>query len=132
MWNNREKPLYKKVKGNLEVDWKLLETLLKLQSPSNTSYEKLFIKWLQEYIETENPGVLVEFDKIGNTYVTKGKSDIYPCIVAHTDTAQNYHKNLQIINTGTWVVGLDGNTGLQVGPGFDDKAGVLIALTLLK
>jgi len=132
MWNSKKKPEYEKVKGNLEVDWTLLETLLKLQSPSNTSYEKIFIKWLQDYVEKENPGVLVEFDKIGNTYVTKGKSDIYPCIVAHTDTAQSYNPHLNIINTGTWVIGLDNSTGTQIGTGADDKCGILIALTLLK
>ncbi len=134
MWSykKQEKPLYEKVKGDLEVNWDFLHTLLLKQSPSDTIHEDKFIKWLRNYIKKNIPTAKIETDSIGNTYVTKGKSNIYPCIVAHTDTAQQYHENMQIVNTKTWVLAIDNNTGTQIGPGFDDKVGVYIALTLLK
>lgn len=133
MWKySKEKPLYKKVKGELEVNWDFLHSILLKQSPSDTFHEDKFVKWLRNHIRKYVPNVSIETDKIGNTYVTKGKSDVYPCIVAHTDTAQNYHENMQIVNTKTWVLAIDNNTGTQIGPGFDDKAGIYVALTLLK
>ena len=86
-------------------------------------------------------GIYYEFDKKGNVYLTKGKvgnGEFYPCVTAHLDSVQQKHRPYAQVGTTlevkTRVVGLttkkheiyvDG-----MGIGGDDKAGVLIGLSM--
>jgi hypothetical protein len=57
---------------------------------------------------------------------------MYPCIVAHTDTNQDYHDSLELAQIGNILLGWDKVNAQQVGAGFDDKVGILIALQCLE
>ena len=84
--------------------------------------------------------VKYEFDDYGNLYLTKGEleeGEYYPCVTSHLDTVQSQQEayaqcgvNLQLKERVTtkgheWYVE---DTGI----GADDKAGVLISLSLVK
>lgn len=81
-----------------------------------------------------------EFDTYGNIYLTKGtleEGEFYPCVTSHLDTVQNQQRvyaqtasPLQLktrISKGKHELYVDG-----MGIGADDKAGVLISLSLFK
>ena len=70
--------------------------------------------------------------KDGNIYCTKGLAEYYPTVVAHYDTAQGYHKGLQIFKTDDWMFGFDNTTGEQCGLGLDDAVGICFAIQMLK
>lgn len=86
-------------------------------------------------------GIYYEFDKKGNVYLTKGEvneGEYYPCVTAHLDSVQQKHRPYAQVGTNlevkTRVIGVttkkheiyvDG-----MGIGGDDKAGVLIGLSM--
>ena len=83
-------------------------------------------------------GIKYEFDEYGNIYLTKGElgaNEFYPCVTAHLDSVQQKHKlyaqagqplevKTRIINKKHEIY-VDG-----MGIGGDDKAGVLIGLSM--
>ena len=80
-----------------------------------------------------------EFDEYGNIYLTKGtvnEGEYYPCVTAHLDSVQNKHKlyaqagqpldvKTRITVSKKHEIYVDG-----MGIGGDDKAGVLIGLSM--
>ncbi len=108
----------KVVSNELEIDWELLITLLKKQSPSKSKHQEKFVRWLNDYVK-EISGVNVHRDKIGNTYIQKGNAEFYPCIVAHTDTAQDYIPEMYVCKTDKLIVGINETTGERCGLGAD-------------
>jgi putative aminopeptidase FrvX len=77
-------------------------------------------------------------DELFNIYCTKGDADIYPCVVAHTDTVHNNNhidvrtelkKNCRNVLKEAYK-GYNAK-GKPTGIGGDDKAGVFACLTLL-
>lgn len=85
-------------------------------------------------------GIKYEFDDYGNVYLTKGKledGEFYPCVTAHLDSVQHKQKpyaqagfNLPLKTRVSTVskkheIYVDG-----MGIGGDDKAGVLIGLSM--
>lgn len=133
-YNQRGKllPKIKKLDNAKKLDISLLRKILIRQSPSKTQHQLTFRKWLQKWIETNIQNVFTELDAVGNLYVVKGKNNIYPCIVAHLDTAQNIHSGLNIMELGNIIFGFNLHTGEQCGIGADDKCGIYIALECLK
>lgn len=86
-------------------------------------------------------GIYYEFDKKGNVYLTKGKvgdGEFYPCVTAHLDSVQQ--KQRPYAQVGTTLEIKTRVTGLTtkkheiyvdgMGIGGDDKAGVLIGLSM--
>lgn len=82
-----------------------------------------------------------EFDKKGNIYLTKGKlseGEFYPCVTAHLDSVQHKHKpyaqvgvNLEVKTRVTGVTTKKHEIYVEdMGIGGDDKAGVLIGLSM--
>ena len=88
--------------------------------------------------------IAYEFDDYGNIYLTKGKlrqGEFYPCVTSHLDTVQDKQEpyihssaNIEILtkngekdHEGKTVMYCDG-----FGIGADDKAGLLISLSLFK
>lgn len=70
-------------------------------------------------------------DKHGNMYVTKGVSDVYPCVVSHMDTVHMVRPFKVMEKTeGTILYGI-GEYGRRAGIGGDDKAGVFVCLEML-
>ena len=69
-------------------------------------------------------------DKIGNLFIIKGKTDIYPCIAAHLDEVHHPQKR-NLIDVDGVIYAVDDN-GERVGIGADDKNGVWVAMQLLR
>tara|TARA_B100000287_G_C20658650_1_gene789399 strand:+ start:896 stop:1984 length:1089 start_codon:yes stop_codon:yes gene_type:complete len=78
----------------------------------------------------------VDIDEHDNIYITKGKADAYPCVVAHTDTVHDLYKDYKIHKIkakGKDVfLAYDHDTMKQVGTGGDDKVGLWVCLEMLK
>lgn len=123
------KPSFPKLENPIKIDWSLFFTLLYKQTPSKSAHQDRFINWLKDRLE-KTPGVRVSQDKFGNLYAVKGDTDLYPCVIAHTDINQYFKKELRVERTDKFVYGMDNETGLQCGVGFDDKNGCLFALMM--
>lgn len=85
-------------------------------------------------------GIKYEFDNYGNVYLTKGtleEGEFYPCVTSHLDTVQDkqrvFAQSASALPLKTRIKNnkhemyIDG-----MGIGADDKAGVLISLSLFK
>jgi putative aminopeptidase FrvX len=116
------------------MDKKLLKEILSI--PSYSGNERKLVNFICEFLE-ENK-IPYKVDELFNIYCTKGDDDIYPCVVAHTDTVHNNHridvrkelkKNSRNVLKEAYK-GYDAN-GKPTGIGGDDKAGVFACLTLL-
>jgi hypothetical protein len=113
-----DKPTFPKLDNKIKIDWDLYYELLRRQSPSQTKYQEIYVNFLIDYLE-KKPGLTIERDSYGNIYVTKGKAELYPCVISHTDINQYYTPNLSIERNDKWIYGLDMDSGLQCGVGFD-------------
>ena len=109
---------------------KLLKELYAIHSPSRKEFK--MIRFLANYCK-RIPNTKVKIDKLGNIFVTKGKSETYPCLVAHTDQVQRLHpKDFVAIETRELIFGYSPSTRQQCGLGADDKNGIWIALKCLE
>lgn len=115
---------------------KLYKKLLSFRSHSKSETQLQFRDWLQAYIETHYDNVLTAVDEYGNLYVQKSEDDSYEyvnCVVAHLDINQKtITDDFSILEAGNYIIGIDNNTGTQIGLGHDDKTGVYFALQALK
>lgn len=104
--------------------------------PTMSSHEYRLVTFIVLWARRNN--IDYEFDNYGNLYLTKGElseGEYYPCLTAHLDSVQSKHKLYiqagQALDVKTRVVMnkheiyVDG-----MGIGGDDKAGVLIALSM--
>ena len=74
-------------------------------------------------------GVTTYRDKANNLYATKGVSETYPCIVAHTDEVHAYKpKGFKVVQYQNMLFGIDANRSKFSGIGADDKNGIWVAL----
>jgi tripeptide aminopeptidase len=64
-----------------------------------------------------------------NIYITKGKAEFYPCVVAHLDTVHPIYKDYKIVKQKGTYYAFSGKK--QVGTGGDDKCGIYVALRAL-
>lgn len=106
---------------------KLIE-ILSVQSHARNQY-RMFLKIVRELKSISNIRMYLDD---GNLYVTKGMSDIYPCIVSHIDTVHKMRKDLTPIEINGNITGFDASRMTQSGIGGDDKVGIFIALEVLK
>tara|TARA_R110000803_G_scaffold47825_4_gene99585 strand:- start:4193 stop:5101 length:909 start_codon:yes stop_codon:yes gene_type:complete len=109
-----------------------------LSIPTMTWGEDLLINYLEEYCVKN--GLIHSVDEIGNVYVTKGIAEMYPCVVAHTDTV---HQLVDMVVNEEMLPNAQGeiklslkayreDDGSPTGIGGDDKAGVFICLKMLE
>lgn len=68
----------------------------------------------------------------GNIYVIRGEADLYPCVVAHTDTVHRNQKHIHCVRIGDKLCAIEGKKMEQTGTGGDDKVGILIALECIR
>jgi tripeptide aminopeptidase len=106
---------------------KLLQ-ILQIQSGSYQQF-RIFARIIREIRRIPGCGYHV---KKGNIYVTKGKGEGYPCIVAHMDTVHDITDDLTAVTIGRNITGFNQVTMQQTGIGGDDKVGVFIALECLR
>ena len=104
-----------------------------LSVPTHSRQEDLMIEYLEKTLSGK--GYDYQKDSIGNIYVTKGKSENFPCFVAHTDTVHSVNLNLKVVqleeNNQTILTGIDTITYQPSGIGGDDKCGVFLCLEML-
>lgn len=107
--------------------------LLSFRTHSRTEAQIIFRDWLRNYIHENYKGIQSDTDKYGNLYIQKGNADTLNCVIAHLDINQKTKSdNIFITTVDDWILGIDRDTGNQIGLGHDDKAGVYFALQALK
>ena len=104
-----------------------LKEVLKIQAESRNQW-RTFAYCVRK---AKALGAKVEKDLFGNLYITKGESDVYPCVVAHMDTVHDIVEDLQMLDCGHKITGFNSITMTQTGIGGDDKVGIFIALECL-
>lgn len=107
--------------------------LLSFRSHSKSECQIVFRDWLRHHIHENYANIQSDIDKYGNLYIYKGEAEIVNCVIAHLDINQKTKTdNFHIAQVDQWILGINKDTGLQVGLGHDDKAGVYFALQALK
>ena len=108
--------------------------------PTSSSHEYRLVTFIILWARRHN--VKYEFDDYGNIYLTKGnvkENEYYPCVTAHLDSVQTKQKTYaqagQPLQVKTRISTINKKHEIYVdgmGIGGDDKAGVLIALSMFK
>ena len=114
---------------------KLYKKLLSFRSHSGSQCQEDFRDWLEDYIQTKYPEALVQTDSYGSLYVTKETTSqgTVNCVIAHLDINQSVQtSNFSVVEAGDFIVGINNDTGHQIGLGHDDKTGVYFALMALE
>lgn len=132
------------------MDNNKLERLKEILSiPSHYGREEKVREYISKWAEARNIPFYV--DTIGNIYLTKGKSENYPCMVAHMDTVhkidsfgidiveETYVKTSSDSSTVCngkqvlrgYVKGTEHTRKNRTGCGGDDKAGIFLALEVM-
>lgn len=112
----------------MKIDIRHLMNTLSIQTKSNNDTT------IMQYIEKVvlSFGLKTKKDGYGNIYVTKGKSELYPCLVCHTDTVHSIVDDAKVMRDGDILFAFSEKKMKQVGIGGDDKSGVYITLQALK
>lgn len=117
----------------LKADIDLLCRVMRNQSPTHDIERQMnFAEWIVDTLVNTGLPFVYDYDDYGNLYVTKGKVDLYPCIVAHLDTVHQVVNNYVIKRVGNFIIGFDNGCGEQVGCGADDRVGISIAIEMFK
>lgn len=106
--------------------------------PTSSSNEYRLVTFIVLWARRNN--ISYEFDDYGNVYLTKGnikENEYYPCVTAHLDSVQTKQKTYaqagQPLQIKTRISTVSKKHEIYVdgmGIGGDDKAGVLIALSM--
>ena len=106
--------------------------------PTSSSNEYRLVTFIILWARRNN--IHYEFDDYGNVYLTKGEvkeGEYYPCVTAHLDTVQSKQKSYaqvgQPLEVKTRISTVSKKHEIYVdgmGIGGDDKAGVLIGLSM--
>ena len=107
-----------------------LERLKEVMAVQTTSYN---VKLMNDYIigYVNELGNCKVRKKDGNLYVTKGEADVYPCVVAHTDTVHDIEKALHVVEVDGVLLSVNDKYE-RCGIGGDDKVGIFVALETLR
>lgn len=93
----------------------LLKHLLSIQAPSRQ--EAPVVKFVLDFLSKKfnNGEITYEIDKSGNLLITKGKADLYPCLVAHMDEVNSIQPKRVILELNNVLIGLNPDTGKAAG-----------------
>jgi len=107
-----------------------LKNLKDVMAVQTTSYN---VKQMNKYIKFFVKGIpdCKIYKDHGNLYVTRGDADLYPCVVAHTDTVHDIETEFYIQRHKDVLYAINGNYE-RVGIGGDDKVGIFVALEILR
>ena len=115
----------------MKEDFTLLKQLFCIHSKSGK--EGKIRKFIWNWIRQNVPNAKIVCDKPGNLYITKGKSETYPCIAAHLDQVQDRHsKDFLAYEAEDIIIGFSPKHKEQQGLGADDKVGLWIGLKCLQ
>lgn len=106
----------------------LLKELYAINSKSGN--EKEIKDFILSYVSEMDLKIKSTEDEKGNLFFIKGKTNSYPCVVAHLDEV-HLPAVRKIIDTYPILCAVN-EKGERVGIGADDKNGIWIALNLLK
>lgn len=106
----------------------LLKELYAINSKSGN--EKEIKDFILSYVSEMDLKIKSTEDEKGNLFFIKGKTNSYPCVVAHLDEV-HLPSVRKIIDTHPILCAVN-EKGERVGIGADDKNGIWIALNLLK
>lgn len=110
------------------MNTKLLYSLLAIESESHDSRE--MEDFILRYARRRRWDIST--DHLGNIYLTKGRTAVYPCVVAHLDTVHAITgEPITPIIIGDRVTGMHASTMQQTGIGGDDKCGIFAALEVM-
>ena len=109
----------------IKPDLKYLLSVLNVRRHSRGEVQNQFVDDLEVFYDIQ--GATVERDDYGNLYVTKGKTNQYPCVIAHTDINQEKRSNVSVLINGDFIFGFDNDEAVQAGIGADDGCGIAIA-----
>lgn len=114
-----------------DIDIPLLLSLFNFQTytQSKKAQNRFLKEIIGKFITVNDIKCITTFDKYGNMYITKGKADVFPCVVSHIDTVHKTDENFKAFHCDDFVIGL--SKGEQCGLGADPKNGVYILLQLL-
>tara|TARA_R100000808_G_C2150165_1_gene158801 strand:+ start:257 stop:1492 length:1236 start_codon:yes stop_codon:yes gene_type:complete len=117
----------------MKTNKKEIERLISTLSVQTSSREEdLMIKYIENFLSSiPNTSVVVSNN---NIYVCKGdlkQGESYPCVVAHTDTVHDIHKDFSVFQAGDCLFAFSQDDREQVGVGGDDKSGIWIALEMI-
>lgn len=109
----------------------LLRRVLSVQAESGKT--ERMTNFIAEELRRIDPGIRIRRKK-GNLYATKGDADIYPCVVAHTDTVHTIipEKDYHVYSDGSIYFAFDSGRKRMTGIGGDDKVGIYVALTMVE
>ncbi len=110
----------------------LLKSLYKTYSPSGKEWK--IINFIRSYVKGLPGKIKLKSDKYGNLYMTKGKAETFPCVVAHLDQVSHCHhsKDFMVIETDELLFGYSPKNRRFENLGSDDKNGIWIALQCLE
>ena len=111
------------------MNFKLLKQLYQINSKSGN--EDKIAEFILDFLSKNYTGLIVDYDTVGNIYITKGQAEKYPIIAAHLDHVSDYKGKVNIFRRENIIIGI-GEHGKQVNLGADDKNGIWIALELLR
>lgn len=115
----------------MKEDFSLLKQLFCIHSKSGK--EGKIRKFIWNWVRQNVPNAKIMCDKPGNLYIIKGKSETYPCIVAHMDQVQEIHsKDFICYEAEDIILGFSPKHKRQEGIGSDDKVGLWIGLKCLQ
>lgn len=115
----------------MKEDFSLLKQLFCIHSKSGK--EGKIRKFIWNWVRQNVPNAKIVCDKPGNLYIIKGKSETYPCIVAHMDQVQDKHsKDFIAYEAEDIIIGFSPKRREQQGLGADDKCGIWIGLKCLQ
>ena len=103
----------------------LLTSLYYISAPTGQEFE--MVNYIDAYLT--GIGVSTYRDKSNNLYATKGVSETYPCVIAHTDEVHKVKPaSFAVYNINGMLIGIDDVKKEYVGIGADDKNGIWVAL----
>ena len=115
----------------MKTDFSLLKKLFSIHSKSG--HEGKIRKYICNWVKQNIPEAEISVDRPGNLYITKGKSETYPCIAAHMDQVQDKHsKDFQCYEGKDVIFGFSSRNKRFEGLGSDDSVGLWIGLICLQ
>lgn len=116
----------------MKIDRKLFLDVFHKQATTGNKYSQTkFASWITGKCLSWGH-CKVEYDKIGNLYITKGSAEFFPCVVAHLDQVHHLVDSYSVILHKDYAFAMDNRGGVQVGIGGDDKCGIYIALEMYR
>lgn len=116
----------------------LINQIFSLQAESHNNRQQKNIMLTVLKILKDNKIIFTSnFDAYGNLYIIKGKTEFYPCYVAHVDQVHDVVKDFKLFthNDILFAMGTKfnrwSNGFQQIGVGGDDKAGIYLCVEML-